>query len=103
MTQLTSKQQPRFRIIRSDRASQACPPPGAIVYPGRDAYGCANDDSRRFDMEYMACSVNPSGEPFFTIPRVDCEPVRSTEARVPFPEGRYDEVYYDGLAWLDTL
>ena len=103
MTRPDSKLLTRFRILRADRASHACPPAGTIVYPGLDGFGCANDDTRRTDIEHIACSVNLSGLPFFTIPREDCEPVYTTGARVPFPQGRYDEVYYQGLAWLDTL
>lgn len=63
-----------FRIKRTDRASaQALLSVGSIVYPGRDAYGCASEDTRNFDMEFIAISLNASSEPFCTIPREDVE------------------------------
>jgi hypothetical protein len=62
----------RFRVKRVDRAS-ALLKGGAVVYPGRDMYGCASDDSRIFGVEHIAVSLDQSGEPFFTIPREDVE------------------------------
>lgn len=63
-----------YRVTRTDRASaQAALAVGSIVYPGRDAYGCAAEDTRNFDMEFIAISLKKSGEPFCTIPRADVE------------------------------
>ena len=64
-----------YRIRRADRASYGCLEVGSIVYPGQDAYGCANGDSRTSGIEHIACSVNESGLPFFTLPREDCEEI----------------------------
>jgi hypothetical protein len=64
-----------YKVLRDDRAAFGCPAPGAIVYHAKESYGCASEDTRREQIEYTACSVNPSGIPFFTIPREDLEPV----------------------------
>lgn len=56
----------RWRVKSGDYAGQ-------IVYPGRDSYGCASEDTRNTGVEHIACSVNESGQPFFTIPRTDLE------------------------------
>lgn len=68
---------PKFRIERIDRASlpEAFLHIGQHVYPGRDGYGCANDDTRDTGIEHVSVSLNESGEPFFTIPREDIEPL----------------------------
>ena len=92
MTHLNSKLLSRFRILRADRASQTRLRVGTIVYPGLDGYGCANDDTRHTGIEHIACSVNLSGLPFFTIPREDCEPIYTTESLVPVPQGPHNEV-----------
>lgn len=63
----------RYKILRANRAAIGCPPVGTIVYDGRDSYGCASDDSRDEGIEFTACCVNESGEPFFTIPKADIE------------------------------
>lgn len=63
----------RYRVRRADRASRVIVDVGHTVYPGRDCYGCASDDSRLLGIDYMAVSINESGEPFFTIPREDVE------------------------------
>lgn len=62
-----------YRVKRADRASRVIVDVGHTVYPGRDCYGCASDDSRLLGLDYMAVSINESGEPFFTIPREDVE------------------------------
>jgi hypothetical protein len=64
-----------YRIRRADRASYGCPEVGSIVYPGNDGFGSANEDSRSSGIEHIACSVNESGLPFFTLPRDDCEEI----------------------------
>jgi hypothetical protein len=64
-----------YTVLRADRGAAGCPPAGTQVYRGRDAYGCANDDTRNEGIDHVACSVNPSGEPFFTIPLEDLEPI----------------------------
>jgi hypothetical protein len=64
-----------YRIRRADRASRGCLKVGSIVYPGQDAYGCAAEDTRHSGIEHIACSINQSGLPFFTLPREDCEEI----------------------------
>ncbi len=64
-----------FVIVRQDRAASGCPPAGTVVFHGNDCYGCASEDTRRYDLEHIACSVNESGTPFFTIPREDVKPI----------------------------
>ncbi len=64
-----------FKVLRADRAASGCPTVGTTVYYGSDCYGCASEDTRRWDLEHIACSVNESGLPFFTIPREDVEPI----------------------------
>jgi hypothetical protein len=64
-----------YKILRDDRAAFGCPAIGTVVYHGRDCYGCASEDTRREDLEHIACSVNQNGVPFFTIPREDVEPI----------------------------
>lgn len=64
-----------YKVLRSDRAASGCPAPGTFVYSGCDSFGCASEDTRREQIEYIACSVDRSGIPFFTIPREDVEPV----------------------------
>lgn len=49
------------------------PRAGTIVYPGRDSYGCANDDTRNSGVEHVAVCDNESGNPFYTIPKRDLE------------------------------
>jgi hypothetical protein len=66
-------QTPRFRVLRSDRGAPGCPPPGTVVFSGRDGFGCASEDTRHSGVDYIACSLNESGIPFFTIPRADLE------------------------------
>ena len=66
----------KYEILRDDRAASGCPAVGTIVYPGHDNFGCAQEDSRSEGLEHISCSVNESGEPFFTIPRVDVKIVR---------------------------
>jgi hypothetical protein len=63
----------RYRIKRADRASRPCFAVGDIVYPGRDMYGCASDDSHLLGIEHKAIAPDESGEPFFTIPSEDLE------------------------------
>lgn len=63
----------KYRIIRADRASRPVFEVGDIVYPGRDCYSCAHDDSRMTGIEHTAISPFESGEPFFTIPEADIE------------------------------
>lgn len=57
---------PRWRIKTGPRA-------GSIVYPGRDGYGCANEDTRNTGVEHTAVCDNESGEPFYTMPKRDLE------------------------------
>lgn len=66
-----------YQVLRTDRAARPdwCPPVGALVYLGRDCYGCASDDTRITGIEHMSVCANESGQPFFTIPRDDLEPV----------------------------
>jgi hypothetical protein len=59
-----------LRIIRADRAVRKCNV-GDLVYHGRDAYGCASDDTRVTGIEHVSVSFDESGLPFFTIPRED--------------------------------
>jgi hypothetical protein len=75
-----------YRVRRADRASRAVSI-DAVVYSGNDSYGCASDDTRRFDIEYTAVSFSTSGEPFFTIPKVDLEEIKeeSCETTTPTP------------------
>ncbi len=67
----------RYRVTNADRSSlsHGTIKVGDIVFPGRDGYGCANDDTRNFGFEFGAFSLNPSGEPFFTMPKADVERV----------------------------
>lgn len=76
---------PKFRVERVDRASLtgALLHVGQHVYPGRDFYGCAAEDSFRFNKPYVAVSLNESGEPFFTIPREDIEPLSPLPSEDP--------------------
>lgn len=62
-----------FKVTRADRASKSGLAVGTTVYYGKDFYGVASDDSRIEGIDYMAVSLDPSGEPFFTIPRADVE------------------------------
>lgn len=59
-----------LKILRADRASKTCEI-GEFVFYGLDAYGCANEDSRSEGIEHIAVSRDPSGIPFFTIPKQD--------------------------------
>ena len=59
-----------FRVLKNTCASVLVDV-GATVYAGSDYYGCASDDSRATGIEHSAFSLNPSGVPFFTIPRRD--------------------------------
>ncbi len=61
-----------FKVLRADRAS-ANVEVGMTLYPAGCSYGCADDDSRRFGIEYTSVSADPSGYPFFTIPKADIE------------------------------
>jgi hypothetical protein len=67
-----------YRVLRADRASTGCPARGALVYLSANDYGSAEDDTHRSGIEHVACSINPSGLPFFTIPRPDLEAVLET-------------------------
>jgi hypothetical protein len=69
----------RYRVLCPDRASHGCPPKDTIVYPSPHDFGCAEDDSRIHDCEFIACSINESGLPFFTIPRADVAPVSDSQ------------------------
>jgi hypothetical protein len=66
MNDITRHTESRYRVKRGERAGQ-------IVYPGRDGYGCANDDTRATGVEHGAYSLNETGEPFFTLPKGDVE------------------------------
>lgn len=66
-----------MRIKRADRAARECVV-GEPVYYGADGYGCAIDDSRVTGIDHISVSRDPSGLPFFTIPREDVERIRST-------------------------
>lgn len=64
-----------FKVLRSDRAASQVDV-GTTVYTckGYD-YGCANEDTRRFNMEHVSVTLDPTGDyPFFTIPVADLEP-----------------------------
>lgn len=63
----------KYKVIRADRASRPVFAVGDIVYAGLDGYGCASDDTRATGIEHMAISADPSGMPFFTIPKADVE------------------------------
>lgn len=65
---------PAYRVLRTDRAAAGCPAPGTLVYPGA-GFGCAEDDTCHSGVEHVACSIDPSGLPFFTIPRADIEEI----------------------------
>lgn len=65
----------KYKVLRADRASRVIVDVGHTVYDGRDCYGCASDDSRLTGIEHKAFSINESGEPFFTMPRADVEPI----------------------------
>lgn len=69
----------RYRVLRSDHTLQSCPPAGSIVYPTNTDFGCADDDSRNHECKFIACSVNESGLPFFTMPRADVDPMSASE------------------------
>lgn len=66
----TPTQTAPLKILRADRASKTCEI-GEFVFYGLDAYGCANEDSRSEGIEHIAVSRDPSGIPFFTIPKQD--------------------------------
>ena len=61
----------RYRVLRSDRASHGCPSAGSMVYPSSPELVCALSDSE--DCIFIACSLNRSGFPYFTIARSDVE------------------------------
>lgn len=69
----------RDRVLSSDRALHGCPPAGSLVYPSTGNFGCADSDSRTDECELVACSINESGLPYFTIPRDDLESVSVAE------------------------
>ena len=71
-----------YRVLRADRASAGCPAVGSSVHLSANDYGSAEDDTHRSGIEHVACSINPSGLPFFTIPRADLEVIPET-ASVP--------------------
>ena len=81
----------RFRVLCTDRAARGCPPAGSIVYLYTDDYGLAEDDSRNDGCEFIACSINESGLPFFTIPHADVEPVSASENDVTTGDSVSDE------------
>jgi KTSC domain len=64
-----------YTVLSTERGAAGCPPAGTRVYRGNDMYGLAADDTRIKGIDYVACSVNESGLPFFTIPREDLEPI----------------------------
>lgn len=69
-------QERTFTILRSDRASRTCKC-GETVYPGRDSFNCATDDTRHTGIEHTSISYSPSGLPFFTIPKEDIKEIKS--------------------------
>lgn len=69
-----------YRVLRTDRASAGCPAAGSLVYPSANDFGSAEDDTHHSGIEHIACSIHPSGLPFFTIPRADLEAVSETAA-----------------------
>src|ERR1700761_4116821 len=58
----------QWRVLKGDYAGQ-------LVYAGHDPHGCAKYDTRNTGVEHTACSLNESGEPFFTVPKQDLEEV----------------------------
>jgi len=62
--------QTKYKVLRSGRSSMPAKA-GETLFPGRDLYGIASDDSRILGFDVIAVSYNQSGEPFFTIPRED--------------------------------
>ncbi|MBL8268089.1 hypothetical protein [Steroidobacter sp.] len=62
-----------YRVLRADRASAGCPAAGSLVHLSANHYGSAEDDTHRSGIEHVACSIHPSGLPFFTIPKADLE------------------------------
>lgn len=67
-----STPKPAYKVLRTDRASM---PEnlrvGDLLYAVGNDYGVAADDSRMTGWPHVAVSHDPSGNPFFTIPRED--------------------------------
>lgn len=62
----------RYKVLRVDRSALPVVV-GEWLYPGRDHYGLASDDSRDTGIEHISVSCEMNGTPYFTIPRMDVE------------------------------